>query len=59
MILDVRLMSFYENNLGRMKVEESHVLDSNLISVNYVGNDSLFSTKIALFRIKPCCYVRY
>lgn len=59
MVLDLESMSIHRNSLGYMKTEESNISDSNLISINYVGFNSLFSMTIALFRIKSCRCVRY
>lgn len=52
-------MSFHRIDFKRMNLEESNISDSDLMSINCVGNDSLLFIKIALFRIKSCRRVRF
>jgi len=59
MILELESMSFHRNSFGRMEMEKSNNLDSNLISINYVGINFLFFMKIALSRIKVCRCARF
>jgi len=59
MILGLKSMSFHKNSFDRMDLQKPHISDSDLISINYVGIDSLFFMKIALFGINSCRCVRF